>query len=313
MKTNLSHFTDVHMRVQKLRVATGNRLAHLKKRDRKDDRAEHIYKLAKDFEETLEGYIAEEFQGHPTYPWTFQQKGCGLEAAAKVIGIIEGVTFSNALLGDLKSVGIQTMEELKENWDELEKQWSEMFERRSSIRAFDNPSKLRRFAGLAPVDGKAEKVTKGQKGIHYNPELRSMLWRLLIRLLQQRGVWLRKYEENVEYYTKRCERQGIKVMPTPLGRYCLTCQELKSVPKTTKNCLECGEELVGKTEPPGVLYLGHLVNMAKRKTIRLWLDLLWVVWREALGLPIRTPYAVEYLGHHPINPWEMVDKGQASS
>jgi len=309
MQTNLSNFTDVHLKVQKLRVATGNRLAHLKKRGRNDPRAEHIHKLTKELEGTLEDYIAEEFESHPTYPWTSRIKGCGREAAAKVIGLIEGTTFSNALLADLKAKGIvQSMEQLRENWAELEQQHPDMFQRRTGIYAFDNVSKLRRFAGLAPIQGKAEKVVAGQKGIHYSPELRMLLWRLLTSLMRARGVWYEKYLENDEYYMRRCQREGIKVIPTPQGRYCLTCREEKQVSKTTKNCPDCGEKLVAKGEPPGVMFRGHVVNRAKRRTIRLWLDCLFLVWRQALGLPVRSPYIIEYGGHHLIDPWSLTDR-----
>jgi len=310
METNLSNFTDVHLKVQKLRVATGNRLAHLKKRGRNDPRVEHVHKLAGELEETLEGYIAEEFESHPTYPWTSRIKGCGREAAAKVIGLIEGTTFTNTLLRDLKAKGIvQSMEQLGENWPKLEQQYPDMFQRRSGIYAFDNVSKLRRFAGLAPIQGKAEKVVAGQKGIHYSPELRMLLWRLLTNLMRARGVWYEKYVENDEYYMKRCGREGIKVIPTPQGRYCPTCREEKQVSKTTKNCPDCGEKLVAKGEPPGLMFRGHVVNMAKRRTIRLWLDSLWIVWREALGLPTRPPWVLEYGGHMTlIDPWSLVDK-----
>jgi hypothetical protein len=276
METNLSHFTDVHLKVQKLRVATGNRIAHLKKQGRSDDRAEQIHKTLVNLEETIEDFIAQDYTSHPVYPWTSRQKGCGREAAAKVIGLIEGVTF--------KSTG------------------------RGGIEAFDTPSRLRRFAGQAPIDGRAEKVVSGQKGLHYSPELRMMLWRLLTSLMRARGVWYQKYLENDDYYMRRFERDGINVIPTPAGRFCPVCGEEKDVPKTTKNCPACGEKLMGKKEVPGVVFRGHVVNMAKRRTIRLWLDLLWVVWRQALGLSTRTPYIVEYGGHHLIDPWEMVDK-----
>lgn len=276
-ETNLSHFTDVHMKVQKLRVATGNRLAHLKRQGRDDDRSERIHKMTVELEETIEDFIAEDFVSHPTYPWISGIKGCGKEAAAKVIGLIEGVTF--------KSTG------------------------RSGIEAFDTPSRLRRFAGLAPVDGRTERVVAGQKGLHYSPELRMMLWRLLTSLMRARGVWYDRYVENDEYYMRRFEREGVKVIPTPAGRFCPTCKEEKDVPKTTKNCPDCGEKLMGKKETPGVIFRGHVVNMAKRRTIRLWLDSLWIIWREALDLPTRAPWALEYGGHTTlIKPWEMVDR-----
>jgi hypothetical protein len=48
---------------------------------------------------------------------------------------------------------------------------------------------------------------------------------------------------------------------------------------------------------------------ALRKVEKLFLALLWVVWREAKGLPVTEPYAIAHMGHSPaskINPWDMV-------
>ncbi len=49
---------------------------------------------------------------------------------------------------------------------------------------------------------------------------------------------------------------------------------------------------------------------ALRKTEKLFLSHLWLVWREALGLPITEPYAHGQLGHTstPISPWDMVEE-----
>ena len=64
-----------------------------------------------------------------------------------------------------------------------------------------------------------------------------------------------------------------------------------------------------RQEPPGVIWIGHLDAMAVRKMIKLFLACLWLVWREAEGLPTRSPYAIEKKGHSTmISPWEMVDK-----
>lgn len=348
METTLSHFTKVQLKTQKACQATGSHITHLQKQGRKvDARILEIHKKEGDLEKLAEKYIAEDFKAHPTYLWTSRIMGCGLEAAPKVIGKIEGVTFRNALFLDLKDAGIvETLQELKDHWASLESAYFSMFQRRSSIYAFDTPSRLRRFAGLAPIDGKTEKVTKGQKGLHYSPELRMLLWRLLTRLLQQvdyhcpkcgvtvkkdavlcegkgkhcgakiegkivkvYGVWYKKYLENDAYYMARFKRDGIKVIPTPAGRFCPVCLVEKEVSKTTKNCPDCGEKLMAKNEPPGVIFRGHVVNMAKRRTIRLWLDCLWIVWRQAEGLSTRPPWVLEHGEHQTlIDPWAMVDK-----
>ena len=62
-------------------------------------------------------------------------------------------------------------------------------------------------------------------------------------------------------------------------------------------------------EPEGMISEGHVHGMALRKMIKLFLSNLWLVWREALKLPITKPYAHEKLGHtHIINAWDMCDR-----
>lgn len=51
-------------------------------------------------------------------------------------------------------------------------------------------------------------------------------------------------------------------------------------------------------EKEGNLYSdGHIHNMAKRKTVKIFLQHLWVVWRESEGLPVTMPYAIDILHH----------------
>ncbi len=106
----------------------------------------------------------------------------------------------------------------------------------------------------------------------------------------------------------RFMREHIKVLPTPKTRFCVGCNEEKGV-KSARFCPKCGTELALKTEPPGFIWEGHVRQMCMRRMIKLFLDLLWAVWREAKDLPLRQPYAVEFLGHSTIiTPWDMVDR-----
>ena len=89
---------------------------------------------------------------------------------------------------------------------------------------------------------------------------------------------------------------------------CVACNQVVSL-KTARFCPSCGGALSLKTEPDGVLYQGHLHQMAMRRMIKLFLCHLWVEWRKALELPGRIPYAIEYLGHSQIiSPSDMVDR-----
>ena len=54
---------------------------------------------------------------------------------------------------------------------------------------------------------------------------------------------------------------------------------------------------------------GHVHNQAMRKMVKLFLACLWLTWREAEGLPVAKPYAIDQLGHDSyIAPWDMVDR-----
>ena len=170
------------------------------------------------------------------------------------------------------------------------------------IKKADTISSLWSFAGRAPKDGKAPKRTKGEK-LTFNIQLKSMTWRLGTSLLRAKGKFYNYYLE-----VKEKESRKFRVIPTPKGRFCPECLiEVKA--KATRYCPQCGCQLSLKVEPEGVLFEGHLHNRALNKMIKLFLACLWLVWREAEGLPITKPYAIDILGHNSfIDPWEMVDR-----
>jgi len=147
-------------------------------------------------------------------------------------------------------------------------------------------SSLWKFAGFAPVDGKSEKRQKGTK-LHYNAQLRSMCWRLAGSLLRARGKFYDYYLAEKGKYQQRFRDEDRQIVP------------VTRLPKKDGKRYET-EDMISE---------GHVHNMALRKMVKLFLALLWLSWREALGLPTRDPYPVEYLGHeHVITPEEMCDK-----
>lgn len=121
----------------------------------------------------------------------------------------------------------------------------------------------------------------------------------------------RENEMSIKGYTRRFERDGRKILPTPQGKWvCLNCGTSWKKKADITEC--CSRQKIDKKlreEPPGVIWLGHLDMMAIRKMLKRFLAALWLVWREAEGLPIREPYVAEKLGHTSIvSPWEMVDR-----
>lgn len=151
-------------------------------------------------------------------------------------------------------------------------------------------SALWKFAGFSVENGQAPKRTKGDK-LHYNSILRSMCWRLGNSLLRAKTEFYEYYLSQKDRYYQTYQNRGISIVPAT------------ALPK--KN---------GKRyEPENLIAQGHVHNQARRKMIKLFLACLWLVWREAEGLPVTTPYAIGILGHDSfIDPWKMIDKARDS-
>jgi hypothetical protein len=149
-------------------------------------------------------------------------------------------------------------------------------------------SSLWKFAGYAvDTEGRAPRMTRGVK-LEYNAKLRSNCWRVATSLLRAKGKYYTYYLEQKERYVQRFTNEGYSIMPA------------SQLPKTKQ-----GE---GK-----VISEGHIHNMALRKTIKMFLAHLWLVWREEEGLPITKPYSIDIIKHDTfIGPWEFVEKKKPS-
>lgn len=139
------------------------------------------------------------------------------------------------------------------------------------IAKFANVSKLWRFAGMAVIDGKAERNKPGEKS-HFNRTLKSLCWLIgeqFIRHQVTPYIFI-YYEEKDRLREKFPEK--IKVVDD----------------KTGKSRWKYND--------------GHLHNMAKRKMMKIFLQHLWLKWRVAENLPISNPYVQDILGHSDIIP-----------
>jgi rubrerythrin len=172
-------------------------------------------------------------------------------------------------------------------------------------------SALWKFAGFAVEDGSAPRRVKGGGKLAYNSQLRSMCWRLANSLKRAKGCFYEYYIREKEKYQERFLSQGLKILATPSGRWvCANCGASWARQRDISSCCDSPQiEKKLRQEPPGVIWLGHLDAMAVRKAIKLFLACLWLVWREAEGLPVTKPYAIEKQGHSTlIQPREMTDR-----
>jgi len=70
------------------------------------------------------------------------------------------------------------------------------------IGRFDTISKLWRYSGLAVIDGKAERLTKGQKA-SFNNRLKSTMWLVSNSFLKSNSKYRKLYDEGRKKYKKR--------------------------------------------------------------------------------------------------------------
>jgi len=291
----LPTLVDAALAIEKLRVSAEVRKSHLALQGKEDPDTNELRSKLVELEDYVDDRIAQLLKDHPAYPWFSRIRGVGNENIGKVVGLID-------------------------------------VEKANTI------SSLWKFSGRAPEDGKAPKRQKGKK-LSYNSQLRSMTWRLGVSILKSglrqqcnkcghlfgsqheecpkcsstefhqvaTSKFAACYLREKEKYYQRFTNEGLKIMPTPQGRVCPECgMEVKK--KATKYCPVCNILLTKKGEPEGVKFEGHLHNMALVKMIKLFLACLWLVWREAEGLPMTKPYAIDKLGHNSfIDPWEMCD------
>jgi len=248
---------------------------------------------------------------HPAYPWFSRVKGIGKENIGKVVGqvnIRKAPTISSLwkFAGmDVVQVEVSPEEqftEIQKSADALQVRLAQLrkkYARHPEKEAKDvtvltssaigglTESLLGQLDTLEPVvRGYAPRRVPGQK-LKHNSQLRVMCFRLATSLLRAQGCFAGYYDKEKAKLVARYEKQGILIVPT------------LELPKVNGKVVEVA----------GTIASGHVHMQAQRKMIKLFLGCLWLVWREAEGLPTRPPYAIEQLGHtHLISPWEMTDR-----
>jgi hypothetical protein len=138
------------------------------------------------------------------------------------------------------------------------------------IEAFPTVSKYWAWCGLDVREGHAPKRKYGES-IDWNPKMRTLAWKIGKQFVIQGERYRMLYD---------VEKLRLTATRLPVG-FC-------------PHYDECKAKLKNRSEPA---CKGHIDAMARRKTVKLFLSHVWEKWRELEGLPVRQPYALEYLGH----------------
>jgi hypothetical protein len=153
-----------------------------------------------------------------------------------------------------------------------------------------------KFAGQAPG---YDKKIKG-KTLPYNARLKTLCWKLGESLVKVSG------KEGATYGKLYGEFKSKEVANNAAGKNAAAAKrelETKKIrDKETKTVLEGGK-----------LTDGHLHARAKRRAVKILLSHYWTLGREARGLAVREPYAIDIMGHTgKISPAEGTEEPQSS-
>ena len=163
---------------------------------------------------------------------------------------------------------------------------------------FETISKLWAFSGWAVRDGKIDRCERG-KTAPYNRTLKSTCY-----LCVQQFVYQQTPVYSDLYYEEK-DRQ-LQLHPVPI---CSKCGGAAVQVGQQWRCGECGQ----KNTNHALKYTpGHIDAMAKRKVAKIFLQHVWLVWRQCDGLPVSEPWIQAIGGHsHIVPPPNMDAIGEA--
>ncbi len=142
----------------------------------------------------------------------------------------------------------------------------------SPIERFPTISSLWKYCNLHVVDGKAPKRQKSKKS-EGNLKLHTLAWKISDSFVKSGGPYRQEYDRAKTFYRAKFP------------------EKIDTGIKNKK-----GEPIYNYSDK-------HIHMMAKRKSVKLFLAHLWVVWRELEGLPVSKPYVIDKLGHtHYLEP-----------
>jgi len=296
----LKRLVDVFYDIQDVRMRTAARLRQF------PEMAELYPEDLKALEEGVLKQIQQLLKQVPVYmSWLRHQKGVGPTLAATLIANIM-VKFE--VVDSLKQVTeLQRKYALKTK----DKRWRVPVLR--GIEAFETPSHLVSWCGLAVHEGRAVGRGRGEK-LRYNPKMKALLcFKLPSQWVRLGGSkrrlesgWLEIYEDAKRRYEAKAPFEATldeavgDLLAEPIGEVPAGTKVKKKGKDANYKYLKKELERQGKNKILVKLSKGHIENMARRIPAKIFLQHLWEVWRTLEGLPERSPYVQERLGHKEI-------------
>lgn len=256
----LRRLVDVLYDTQEVRMRTANRL-RLMPKDVKETSVDPMLKVEADLTKQIEGFLARV----PIYTdFLYHVRGVGPRISGCIIS-------QTAIKFD------QVEKEKLKNYSETQQRLSQKTEKGlylvpvpRGIGAFDTVSKYWKWWGLGVTNGEGDKRRRGQT-LNYNPKMKTLAWKIGKQFVMQGERYKMHY---------KLEKMKLTAVRLPLG----VCHKYE----------ECMKKLTKRKTPA---CKGHVDAMARRKAVKLFVSHVWERWRILEDLPVRVPYAHEYLGH----------------
>jgi hypothetical protein len=172
----------------------------------------------------------------------------------------------------------------------------------SDIEKFETISKLWSFSGYGLYDGKRQTPVKGEK-LSYNRRLKTAVYLAGDSFIKSRSPYRDLYDEAKVYYRRV---KQLEPMDEVLSLDEVPDRETPDGKKEWDKLIKEANKATGAKNDEAVWSDGHVDNAARRKMVKVFLSHLWLVWREAEGLPVSGPYITEHDPKHThvIGPWK---------
>ena len=171
---------------------------------------------------------------------------------------------------------------------------------------YKHVSSLWRHAGFDPEGAKTRE--KG-KSVHYNPKLKTMMWKIGTSFIKQKtpGYYQKYINEKEKMHNMRTvyviplsDKHRIMgdILDETIGTFARgTKIKKENYPKLVKTCKKQGIDQVKI-----IFSDNHIHYRALRKMIKIFMQHYWLVSRDMKGLPLGMPYAHDKLGHTSFIP-----------
>lgn len=222
-------------------------------------------------------------------------KGLEMQAEKEIKTLLKGIPIWEQWLKEQKGIGPRLGGILLAEFD---------------VTKAPTPSSMWRYAGLGVTEGKADKMRRGDTAedrVRYNPWLKSKMSKIMGdsflkasprvkrpkdpdtgKPTTDESLWIPlKLSTWVQFYDNYKNRKQNTILPT-----CMACSGSGLIKK--EKCSNC--EGTGGPAPWGRSD-AHRHQAALRYMCKMFLAQFWEEWRKLEGLPVRSSYQEQYLGH----------------